>query len=367
MWWVVLIAVLSVVASAAVIIGRLLLDPRPASLPVTTPPPVVSAPPAPTAAPTPSTTSTVPALAGAGAAVAYVQTTAAIYRIDLATGHTTQTLAAFDNHDASLHAGKGWVLCKVHGQAGDGFLIRNNQLIRPLPAGLAGDVGYAETGPGDSIWLVPDVIVNDHMGPETITLHRLDGTTIAAATLHLPATAGYIFSDRTGYLLETTVGRIYRHTPTAVTPIATGTLIAVGPHQLLTWNCDNRARCGMHLLDRATGHSTTVPDRAALTALNDDVTGDDSNDEVSPDGRHVLLVGHGDPFAAIVLDTRTGRTHQLPGSPTNDNPSSQYGWTANSRWLLALTDHQLRAYDTLTGTTRTIPVTGLPLIHLAVS
>lgn len=198
-------------------------------------------------------------------------------------------------------------------------------------------------------------------------MHRLDGTTVAAATLHLPATAGYISSDHKGYLLETAAGHIYRHTPTAVTQIATGNLIAAGPNHLLTWNCNNQAKCGLQLLNRATGHISDVAEQTALAAINDDVTGDNADNQISPDGKHVLLERVGGTLAATVLDTRTGRTHQLPGNITGENPSSQFGWTANSRWLLALTDHQLRAYDTLTGTTRTIPVTALPLIHLAVS
>ena len=223
-WWVVLIAVLAVISSAAVIVGRvcstlarphqparhhrrhLLLRPPQLRRPRRQP-------------------STVAALPGAGSAVVYVQTTAAIYRIDLATGHTTQTFAPSTTTTPAYIARKDWVLCKVHHQTGDDFLIRNNHLIRPLPAGLAGGVGYPEPGPGDTVWLLPEII-SDHMGPQTITLHRLDGTTVASATLHLPATTGYIFSDHTGNLLETTAGRIYLHTPTAVTQIATGTLIA---------------------------------------------------------------------------------------------------------------------------------------------
>lgn len=49
---------------------------------------------------------------------------------------------------------------------------------------------------------------------------------------------------------------------------------------------------------------------------------------------------------------------------TDTNPNNQLGWTATGRWLMAITDHQLRAYDTRTGRMETIDVDGGPILHL---
>ena len=258
------------------------------------------------------------------------------------------------------------MLCKVHHQAGDGFLIRDNQLVRPFPVGLAAGDGFPEPGPGSTVWQLPSE-TNDNIGPQTITLHRLDGSTVANATLHLSATAGFLSSDQNGYLLENSAGRIYLHTPRAVTQIATGNLIATGAHHLLTWTCDTHAHCTLNLIDRDNGRSVAVPSQNALEALNDNVSPGDDGNLISADGRYAVLDGYGSTFTRTVIDLRTGRAQTLPGSQTQFNPSSQTGWTANSRWLLTLTDGRLRAYDTRIRMTHTLPITTQPLIHLAVS
>ncbi len=254
----------------------------------------------------------------------------------------------------------------MHNAAGDGVLIRDNQLIRPFPAGLATGSALPLPGPGSTVWQLPSQ-TNDTIGPQAITLHRLDGSTVADATIHLPASAGSLSSDQNGYLLENMAGHIYLHTPDAVSQIATGNLIATGVQHLLTWTCDTHAQCTLNLIDRANGHRSVIPAQNALKALNDDVVTGDGGNLVSPGGRRAVLDGYGSTFSRTVIDLADGRAHVLPGSTTQFNPSSQTSWTANSSWLLTLTDGRLRTYDTQTGQTRTLPVSSAPLIHLAVS
>ena len=54
----------------------------------------------------------------------------------------------------------------------------------------------------------------------------------------------------------------------------------------------------------------------------------------------------------------------LPGAVTDVNVNRQLAWSADGRWLLALTDHRLRTYDTRTHAAGSLPLTTEPLLHL---
>ena len=72
--------------------------------------------------------------------------------------------------------------------------------------------------------------------------------------------------------------------------------------------------------------------------------------ELSPDGAYAALTiprGGAGREALVVLNLTTGRSHLLPGTLTDLNGNARIAWTPNSRWLLAITDHQMRAYDTV--------------------
>ena len=66
----------------------------------------------------------------------------------------------------------------------------------------------------------------------------------------------------------------------------------------------------------------------------------------------------------MVLNLTTGRTRTVPGTLTDVNGNARIAWTPNSRWLLAITDHQMRAYDTRADTSRLITVTDEQFRHL---
>ena len=88
---------------------------------------------------------------------------------------------------------------------------------------------------------------------------------------------------------------------------------------------------------------------------------------LSPDGTHAAVVGPpqtgDDGRSGGARPPHRPRRCSCPALTTGVNPNAQVAWTANSRWLVALTDNQLRAYDTTTRTLRTLPV-GEPLQHL---
>ncbi|RYF05929.1 MAG: hypothetical protein EOO40_09780 [Deltaproteobacteria bacterium] len=161
----------------------------------------------------------------------------------------------------------------------------------------------------------------------------------------------------------------YQAGPDGLRRLASGQLLAVGTHQVLSWDCNDQAQCNAYRTVRATGRRTLV--LVARRAVLDVYQGDQddassSRGVLSPDGTHAALAGSsrpGNDRPLFVLDLRTGRDDLLPGSTADVNPNAQVAWTANSRWLLALTDNQLRAYDTTTGTVQTLSV-GEPLQHL---
>lgn len=57
----------------------------------------------------------------------------------------------------------------------------------------------------------------------------------------------------------------------------------------------------------------------------------------------------------------------VPGPVTDVNSNAQIAWTPNSRWLLAITDHQMRAFDTRPTGPAPSPSTDEQLLHLTMA
>lgn len=91
---------------------------------------------------------------------------------------------------------------------------------------------------------------------------------------------------------------------------------------------------------------------------------DPPRSRIRVEGTAVQLGGTAGGFRAHVIDLRSGRDTVLPGAGPDANANRQLAWSANGRWLLALTDHQVRAYDTRTRAVVTLPLDGEPLLHL---
>ena len=303
-------------------------------------------------------------LPGAGSDVVFVQSAAAIYRINLATGAVVRTITPELTQFSSFVARPGWVVSKTVDND-SGVVVRDGQPAQPLPPGLRMN-GRVYSAGRDRLWLVPE---DATAGYRTAIKVDLDGHRVGTATIRLPDEFGLPNGDQNGQLLITNAGGAYQADPSGLRRLGTGQLLAIGTHHVLTWDCDDQARCNAYRTVRATGRRALLgADRqAVLDVYQDDPDHASSYQGVlSPDGTHAALAGSsraGNDGPLFVLNLRTGRDDLLPGSTTDLNPNAQVAWTANSRWLLALTDNQLRAYDTTTATVRTLPV-GEPLQHL---
>lgn len=377
-WWLVLMTVMTLVVVGGVLAVRQLTSPAPPPPTVSTPPSTSSTPtpvlPPPTASSPPSPVdprvtrpAAGPLLPGIGTGDVFVQTATAIYRVELATGQVTRTSTPELTQFSSFVAGRGWVVFKTVDND-TGVVVRNGKPAVPLPPALRPN-GRVYLTPDDDLWLLPE---DSTAGARVATRVDINGRRVGPDTIRLDDELGPSGSDLAGYLMTTNTGGFYQVAPSGVHRLGTGQLLAVGPRQILSWDCDERARCNAYLLQRTTGRRTVLP-KLHVPLLNlargtslDDASAYDGT--LSPDGRTAALALPGSqtsqPWPLAVIDLATGRTMVLPGSITDSNSNAQYAWTANSRYLLAITDHQLRAYDTETNSTQDLSIITGDLLHL---
>ena len=375
-WWLIAALVLAVLASGGGLLIRQLL-----TVPETPTPPVLPAPTATalTATPTaPARRSTKPndpqvvrpegrpLLPGAGSDEVFAQTSTAVYRVELAKGQVTRTSTPLLDQASSFVAGPGWVVFKTIDND-PGVVVRNGRRAAPLPSGLRPN-GRLYPAPGGDLWLVPE---NPTRGSRVVTRVDINGQSVKGQSFRVSAGIGFPTADAARSLFVTNSGGMYQLTPSGVRRLTTGDLLAMGRHHVLVWDCDALARCQPYRLDRTYNRRTKMS--AAHKAILELYQGnlaqaqDFGGGDLSPDGTCAALRFPGtqlDSWPLAVVDLTTGQSHTLPGNVTDTNPNTQFTWTANSRYFLALTDHQLRTYDTTTGTTRTIPITTDPLLHL---
>ncbi len=111
-----------------------------------------------------------------------------------------------------------------------------------------------------------------------------------------------------------------------------------------------------------------APEAEAFTGDAADTISPDAGPagHLSSDGRYAALRGStaSGQSALHVVDLQTGRARRLPGATTSSNPNAQFAWTPNGRWLLTVTDHQIRAIEPRSGDTRTLRLDGDPVLHL---
>lgn len=304
----------------------------------------------------------------------YARSGSAVFRIDLATGEVVRTATMTLEEHSTFVAGPNWVAMKaVTGSAGS--IVRDGSPAAPVPAALRAD-GLLNRGPGDGIWLIPEQPAYPDPPRGAIHLVDLDGRVIADHTITIdPHVGAPLYSDGYGGLLLTTSTGIYQIHPSTsartsrVRLVTRGVLLGLGGRRLLTWDCDNQARCGVYRVDQRNSRRTLLPTAPeALTAAAGGVLEEliDSDNQLSPDGKYVALStmrGTGARQVQVV-DLATGRAYVIPGTATDSNPNRQLAWTPNSRWLLSLTNHRLQAFDTRTRTSHTLTVTDEQLLHL---
>jgi hypothetical protein len=387
-WWLLLVLVLAVLVGGTVIGLHVALPPtdtvpRPAAAtspavqataapPVTTPTPSRLQP----GAPVVIKAGDGPLLPGIGAGQVYVQSATGIFWIELATGRITRTATPDLQEHSTFLAGSGWVLVKSRWSS-SGVLVRDGQPASPLAHQFDAE-GFLHAGPRGRLWMEPEP-GTDPTASTTLQLADLDGQLLGRSITAPRSAAPYaIAPDGHGGVLMTNRGGVYLlesgrpRQATHIRLVSRGDLIAAGGRRLLVWDCDPRARCEMVLVDQRTGHRTLRP-ATARTLLAEGGISIDRNDygdvSLSPDGTHLAVMANDSAgtFRTHVIDLRSGRDTLLPGAGPDSNVNRQLTWSTNSRWLLALTDHQIRAYDTSTHTTTDVPLDGEHLLHLTAS
>lgn len=353
-WWLLAIAVfVTVFAAGGALIWRLTAPPFPPPDPSTTPSP----------APATSRSNTEIErpikLLDAGSDPVYLQTATSIYRLDPSTGKIAQTATPSLTQFSTFVAGRDWVASKTVDNS-DGVMILEGTPAKPLPDALRPN-GRLFAATGNQIWLVPEDSTN---GVRIATQHDVKKANEPTATLKVSDTFDLFYPDGTGHLLGQNAGGIYQITPGGARRITHGELIAIGGSHVLAWDCDARASCKPFLITRSTGQRAAIPGIDKLYGPDISQT---SPGAISPDGRYAALRlpnTTDDHWPLAVVDLKTGRSHLLPGSLAGTNPNDQFTWAANSRYLFALTDQHLRAYDPTSQRTRTITITQQPLLHL---
>ena len=383
-WWLLLVLVVVVLVGGTVVGLHVVLPPAVTTpAPATSPAGQASALATPTPAPTPArpqpgapvviNAGGGPLLPGIGSGQVYAQSATGVFRIELATGRITRTATPDLQEHASFLAESGWVLVKSRWSS-TGVLVRDGQPAAPLPRQFD-DEGFLHAGPGGRLWMEPEP-GTDPTASTTLQLANPDGR-LSGRSITAPRSAApyAIFPDGYGGVLMTNRGGVYRLEPGGprqaahIRLVSRGDLIAAGGRRLLVWDCDPRARCEMVLVDQRTGHRT-LRQATARTLLAESGIGIDRNDygdaSLSPDGTHLAVTANDSAgtFRTHVIDLRSGNDAVLPGEGPDSNVNRQLTWSPNSRWLLALTDHQIRAYDTSTRTTTDVPLAGEQLLHL---
>ncbi|HEY0240640.1 MAG TPA: hypothetical protein VGC37_18575 [Friedmanniella sp.] len=379
-WWLVLALVLAVILTGTAVVLHAILGPTAPELAPASPTPT------PTTAPTtaasraePGTPVVIragngPLLPGTGTGEIYAQSATAIFRVELPTGRITRTPTPDLEEHVSFLAGPGWVLVKSRWSP-TGVLVRDGRPASPLPQQFDPE-GFLHAGQGGRLWVEPEWGTEPRVAT-TLQLAQLDGRPVVGRTVTAPRAAAPYAIEPDGYggVLLTDRRGVYRLDPdraghpSRITLISRGDLIAAGGRRLLVWDCHTHARCQMVLVDQQTRQRARRPAAAAVLGakggigLDRDAYGDE---QLSPDGTHLAVMAS-DPTGTLrahVIDLRDGRDTTLPGAGTDANANRQLAWSTNSRWLFALTDQQIRAYDTRVRTLANVPLGGERLLHL---
>lgn len=329
--------------------------------------PVAPAPAAPTAVVPAAPGEAGFALAGAGDAVVYLQSTGAVQRAELGSGAATVTSTPALVEPSSFFAGPGWVVSKTADDP-SGFLLRDGGTAQLLPVPLQ-QAGRAYPAGTDGIWVVP--AQPDRNGGRTATVVDVGGDRVGDSRIRVPGPLGVPAFHLTDSLVSVTPQGTYEAGPTGSRRLSGGTLLAVGSDALLTWDCNTKKRCDARV-NQAEGAPTYVPAvHKSLEGLyGDDVTtAADGRGALSPDRRWVALelpkpMRSGARLVLVAL--RSGHRVEVPGALRADS-ADQVAWTPDGRYLLALTDGRLRVVDTTTEAVVTIGSTLPDLRHLTVA
>ncbi len=224
-----------------------------------------------------------------------------LVRIQLTAGIIVRTpIPTLENdYGAQLLIGPNRAVIQSQGGT-PGYTVPDGGPASALPYPLV-QGGPMVPGPDlDHVWTT-----NQHNG--TIDLVDWEGRPAGPRIALSPA--GFMsmpVSDGAGYLLVDTVDGVYDATPDGLHRITTGMVVAIGPSGYLVRECDDEFRCGLVVIDRASGKRRTLPDAGLLPGYG--ITG-----VISPDGRAAAVL---QPFYSGVPTSADGAQSMSPGQST---------------------------------------------------
>lgn len=225
-----------------------------------------------------------------------------------------------------------------------GYLVQDGRPARQLTGALA-DGGAVIPGPRPgTAW------VQAGYQAATVPLVRLDGHgTVTGMVLRLPPGGStLLLPDGQGYALDTAgpAGGLYDVRPGGIRRID-GTLIAVGPTELLTLACRSARRCSNIIEDPATGTRHVLLTRPTA-AETDAVPG-----VIAPDGSAAAMiqVGRGGRLTLHLVSLESGADQRIPVPLDQGSADRQtLAWSPDGRWLFAVAANgELASLDTRTG------------------
>lgn len=316
-------------------------------------------------APTPEVMKLPPELRGLTRGVLYAETPEAILIIDLSQRTVQKAYVTKLDGFKSFAATDNLLLVKQSWD-GVGYTLAPSGAVSALPS-TAGETGRIYPGGGRRAWIVPEEATQGSRRVRLIDVLP-DGSTRLIAQHLIPDSFGIPESDGANNLIAAPIpGASYAISATAVTRLPawrTGwQLVAAGGRSYLFRSCPT---CPIRERSRARddkAHATIRGMRALkrVAATYADVSGG----LISSTGRWVALAGNREEGQRlIVIDLVTGLTWTAPGKLADENGNDQFAWLG-SRWLLAITDTQLRVLDTKTGRAKPWPDVRISRIAVA--
>lgn len=164
--------------------------------------------------------------------------------------------------------------------------------------------------------------------------------------------SGALGSDGAGgVLVDPDLGGVFvLRAPDQAERLTSGEVLAVNARTAYVRECDGALRCGIFVVDRATGERVAI-DLSILDRAGDiDRDRVPSGQNVSPDGQVVFVRDTERPSQAMMIDTAEDL---WTGVPLVDS-ASPIIWTADSGYAVWLSDGQVTVYERSSRSIRTI-------------
>lgn len=271
-----------------------------------------------------------------------------LVELDLATGRATerQIPASSSFEPGLMKAGDDWILLPRNDST-DMRLIRDDGTETDFPAGdqwsLLPVVGT------DEFWRTG----NQRGFEDTLQYEKvnIDGD-VLGPVIEMPWRSWAIAADPFGGVVTTYNGKVYRVTETGATQLAVGELLGISAGVVVVRDCDEVLRCGLSVVDRATGEIAIVPPDPDFgpDARYESLIGWGASrrSPLSPDDRSMVVAAYGDVEVRLgIVDLESGVVTSLSDPYLTD----VIEWSPDGRFLFVIVDGVVSAVDRETGET----------------